>query len=155
MWMGVGCPYPPVRDWYWPCIRPCFTTYSIAISSFKGAAHATASEAAQQPMDEDGVDNAQPGLVNRQLSIDESGWYYNIRKIHRYILLDSFSLGQKSTSLFGRFPVCLHLYYSVLQSISWCEIIHLYSSQFFFSAPGLALILNQPHHQARLSCFIA
>ena len=24
-------------------------------------------------MDEDGVDNAQPGLVNRQLSIDESG----------------------------------------------------------------------------------
>ena len=47
----------------------------LAVFSFKGAAHATASEAAQQPMDEDGVDNVQPGLVNRQLSIDESGWY--------------------------------------------------------------------------------
>jgi len=38
-----------------------------------GGASLTTSDAAQQPMDEDGVDNSQPGLVNRQLSIDESG----------------------------------------------------------------------------------
>ena len=23
MWIDVGCPCPPVRNW-WPCIRPCF-----------------------------------------------------------------------------------------------------------------------------------